>query len=336
METKTAHIDELISTFLAEGLEAGVLEELKAWIAESEENRVHFMKCQEIWFSAVQEQEGKYYDQEKAFELFEKRVEKQKAEKRKARIPVWRGLYKYAVAILLFGFISYFSYQKGENSLRNALAEIEVEAPSGSQTRLHLPDGTTVLLNSDSRITYAQDFGVNSREVTLQGEGYFEVAHNQKIPFYVKTEDVQVRVLGTKFNFRDYPEDGEVVVSLIEGKVALKNKIRQEADLVLMPDEQMVLDKKEKVMKKESMNAQAVLQWAEGCLSFDETPLLEVAKILERSYDVEIEFTEESLKELRFYGNFNRTKQGLNDILNALSATGKVHYMLKGEKIVLY
>ena len=336
METKTAHIDELISTFLAEGLEADVLEELKAWIAESEENRVHFMKCQEIWFSAVQEQEGKYYDQEKAFELFAKRVEKQKAEKRKARIPVWRGLYKYAVAILLFGFISYFSYQKGENSLRNALAEIEVEAPSGSQTRLHLPDGTTVLLNSDSRITYAQDFGVNSREVTLQGEGYFEVAHNQKIPFYVKTEDVQVRVLGTKFNFRDYPEDGEVVVSLIEGKVALKNKIRQEADLVLMPDEQMVLDKKEKVMKKESMNAQAVLQWAEGCLSFDETPLLEVAKILERSYDVEIEFTEESLKELRFYGNFNRTKQGLNDILNALSATGKVHYMLKGEKIVLY
>lgn len=336
METKTAHIDELISTFLSEGLEADVLEELKAWIAESEENRVHFMKCQEIWFSAVQEQEGKYYDQEKAFELFEKRVEKQKAEKRKARIPVWRGLYKYAVAILLFGFISYFSYQKGENSLRNALAEIEVEAPTGSQTRLHLPDGTTVLLNSDSRITYAQDFGVNSREVTLQGEGYFEVAHNQKIPFYVKTEDVQVRVLGTKFNFRDYPEDGEVVVSLIEGKVALKNKIRQEADLVLMPDEQMVLDKKEKVMKKESMNAQAVLQWAEGCLSFDETPLLEVAKILERSYDVEIEFTEESLKELRFYGNFNRTKQGLNDILNALSATGKVHYMLKGEKIVLY
>ena len=224
METKTAHIDELISTFLSEGLEADVLEELKAWIAESEENRVHFMKCQEIWFSAVQEQEGKYYDQEKAFELFEKRVEKQKAEKRKARIPVWRGLYKYAVAILLFGFISYFSYQKGENSLRNALAEIEVEAPSGSQTRLHLPDGTTVLLNSDSRITYAQDFGVNSREVTLQGEGYFEVAHNQKIPFYVKTEDVQVRVLGTKFNFRDYPEDGEVVVSLIEGKVALKNK----------------------------------------------------------------------------------------------------------------
>ena len=55
--------------------------------------------------------------------------------------------------------------------------------------------------------------------MTLQGEGYFEVAHNQKIPFYVKTEDVQVRVLGTKFNFRDYPEDGEVVVSLIEGKV---------------------------------------------------------------------------------------------------------------------
>lgn len=336
MGKRNEHIDELISTFLAEGLEPDALGELKAWIAESEENRAYFVQHREIWFSAVQESESKRYNQEKAFGAFRTRMEKQKAVEKVKRMPVWRKLSKYAAAVLLLGFISYVSYWYGESNLRDTLAEIEVEAPAGSQTRLRLPDGTSVLLNSDSRITYSQDFGVSSREVVLQGEGYFEVAHNREMPFYVKTEDVQVRVLGTKFNFRDYPEDGEAVVSLIEGKVALKNEIRQEAELVLLPDEQMVLNKKEKVMKKERMNAQSVLQWAEGRLLFDETPLLEAIRILERSYGVEIEFAEDSLKELRVYGNFSRMTQSINDILNALSATGKVHYTLKGEKIFLY
>ena len=334
METKTAHIDELISTFLAEGLEADVLEELKAWIAESEENRVHFMKCQEIWFSAVQEQEGKYYDQEKAFELFEKRVEKQKAEKRKARIPVWRGLYKYAVAILLFGFISYFSYQKGENSLRNALAEIEVEAPSGSQTRLHLPDGTTVLLNSDSRITYAQDFGVNSREVTLQGEGYFEVQKNPEKPFIVHVDDINVKVLGTVFNVRSYPEDSEIEVSLIKGKVNVFSASETRDNVILAPDEQLTYDKRSGKMNHHHVDALQTSQWTTGRLSFVNASVPEIMKAIERKYDVRIVIHSKYLDKEVFSGSIS-PKLTVEEILDYMDVDNKYSWSRSGNVITI-
>ena len=152
--------------------------------------------------------------------------------------------------MLVVGLISFFSYRQGENNLQNALTQVEVEAPLGAQTRLRLPDGTLVVLNAGSRLVYPQDFGVDNREVELSGEGYFEVERNEKLPFHVQTSSLSVRVLGTKFNFRDYPNDEEAVVSLLEGKVALDNRLRAEAEMILLPNEQVTLDKAEKMHEK--------------------------------------------------------------------------------------
>lgn len=336
MEQRQEYIDELISVFLSEGLNPEEQETLNTWIARSEENRKYFMQHQEIWFSSIQQKESARYDEEKAFDAFKERINQQKREKVSLMNMIWRNYGKYAAAILVLGLVSYFSYWGGENRLKNALAEVQVEAPAGSQTRLHLPDGTSVVLNAGSHITYSQDFGIETRMVKLQGEGYFEVAHNAKMPFYVQTKDLQVRVLGTKFNFRDYPEDKEVVVSLMEGKVALNNQIKQEAELILHPNERVVLDKQGGMMVKESIEAAPDMQWTEGRLIFDEAPLSEVAKILERSYGVRINFANDSLKKFRFYGNFNRSEQSIQDILETLSATGKANYTLKNKDIVLY
>lgn len=336
MEKKQEHIDELISVFLSEGLKKEEQEILDAWIAESEENQKYFMQHQEIWFSAIQKKDDAKYNDEKAFDVFKERINKQKSEKIGRKNISWRNFYKYAAAILVLGLVSYFSYWGGESHLKNTLAEVRVEAPLGSQTRLHLPDGTSVVLNAGSFITYSQNFGIETRVVKLQGEGYFEVAHNAKMPFYVRTKDLQVRVLGTKFNFRDYPEDKEVVVSLLEGKVALNNQIQQEAELILNPNERVVLDKRAGMMVKEAIEAEPDIQWTEGRLIFDETPLLEVAKTLERNYGVRIRFTNDSLKNYRFYGVFNRSEQSIQDILEALSATGKARYTLKNKDIILY
>lgn len=336
MEERQEDIDELISVSLSEGLNREEQETLNAWISKSEENRKYFMHHQEIWFSAIQKKESARYNEEKAFGVFKKRINKQSAEKIGSKHIVWRNFYKYAAAIIVLGLVSYFSYWGGESHLKNALAEVRVEAPLGSQTRLHLPDGTSVVLNAGSYIAYSQDFGIETRVVKLQGEGYFEVAHNPKMPFHVMTKDLRVRVLGTKFNFRDYSEDQEVVVTLMEGKVALNNQIQQEAELILHPNERMVLDKQDGVMKKESIEAKSRIQWTEGKLIFDETPLTEVAKILERTYDVRMKFANDSLKTYRFYGNFSRSEQSIQNILEALSATGKINYTLKNKEITLY
>lgn len=216
------------------------------------------------------------------------------------------------------------------------MTQVEVEAPLGAQTRLRLPDGTLVVLNAGSRLVYPQDFGVDNREVELSGEGYFEVERNEKLPFHVQTPSLSVRVLGTKFNFRDYPNDEEAVVSLLEGKVALGNRLRAEAEMILLPNEQVTLDKAEGRMTKEAKEVKKVLEWTSGKLFFDELPLPEVVKILERSYDVHITFATDSLRDFCFYGSFSRGEQGIKDILEALEKTGKVRYIQNEKEITLY
>lgn len=336
MEERNSHIDELIAAFLSKGLSKEAREELDAWIASSEANRRYFMQQQEIWFSAVQEEERMRYDADRAFETFRKRVAASTAQKQSKKVIDWKTIYKYAAAVLVVGLISFFSYRQGENNLQNALTQVEVEAPLGAQTRLRLPDGTLVVLNAGSRLVYPQDFGVDNREVELSGEGYFEVERNEKLPFHVQTPSLSVRVLGTKFNFRDYPNDEEAVVSLLEGKVALGNRLRAEAEMILLPDEQVTLDKAEGHMKKETKEVKNVLEWTSGKLFFDELPLPEVVKILERSYDVHITFATDSLRDFCFYGSFSRGEQGIKDILEALEKTGKVHYIQNEKEITLY
>lgn len=332
MEERNSHIDELIAAFLSKGLSKEAREELDAWIASSEENRRYFMQQQEIWFSAVQEEERTRYDADRAFETLAAST----AQKQSKKGIDWKTIYKYAAAVLVVGLISFFSYRQGESNLQNALTQVEVEAPLGAQTRLRLPDGTLVVLNAGSRLVYPQDFGVDNREVELSGEGYFEVERNEKLPFHVQTPSLSVRVLGTKFNFRDYPNDEEAVVSLLEGKVALGNRLRAEAEMILLPNEQVTLDKAEGRMTKEAKEVKKVLEWTSGKLFFDELPLPEVVKILERSYDVHITFATDSLRDFCFYGCFGRGEQGIKDILEALEKTGKVRYTQKNREITLY
>ena len=228
------------------------------------------------------------------------------------------------------------SYGQGEVNVKDTFADISVEAPLGSKTKLYLPDGTLVWLNAGSRMTYSQGFGVDNRKVELEGEGYFEVKRNEKIPFFVKTKDLQLQVLGTKFNFRDYPEDHEVVVSLLEGKVGLNNLLREEKEAVLSPDERAVLNKANGLLTVESVTASNASQWTDGYLFFDEELLPDIAKELERSYNVKIHIANDSLKTFRFYGNFVRREQNIQEVLEALASTEKMQYKIEERNITIY
>lgn len=211
-----------------------------------------------------------------------------------------------------------------------------MEAPLGSRTKLTLPDGTLVWLNAGSRITYSQGFGVGNRKIELIGEGYFEVKRNEEVPFLVKTNSLLVKVLGTKFNFRDYPDDAEAVVSLSEGKVSLNNLLKKEKEAFLLSNERVVLNKKDGRMHVEHSTVANALQWTNGYLFFDEELLPDVVKELERSYNVKIQIASDTLNTFRFYGNFVHREQNIQEVLEALSATRKIHYFIEGHNITLY
>ena len=337
MEEENKHIDELIANYLTEGLDKNALDELKTWIAASAENQQYFIRQREIWFSAVSREAASVYDKDKAFENFRNRVESQKEIQSTSR----RGfslsaLWRYAAVVAIIIAVGCISYWQGEVNVKDTFADISVEAPLGSKTKLYLPDGTLVWLNAGSRMTYSQGFGVDNRKVELEGEGYFEVKRNEKIPFFVKTKDLQLQVLGTKFNFRDYPEDHEVVVSLLEGKVGLNNLLREEKEAVLSPDERAVLNKANGLLTVESVTASNASQWTDGYLFFDEELLPDIAKELERSYNVKIHIANDSLKTLRFYGNFVRREQNIQEVLEALASTEKMQYKIEERNITIY
>ena len=337
MEEENKHIDELIANYLTEGLDKNALDELKTWIAASAENQQYFIRQREIWFSAVSREAASVYDKDKAFENFRNRVESQKEIQSTSR----RGfslsaLWRYAAVVAIIIAVGCISYWQGEVNVKDTFADISVEAPLGSKTKLYLPDGTLVWLNAGSRMTYSQGFGVDNRKVELEGEGYFEVKRNEKIPFFVKTKDLQLQVLGTKFNFRDYPEDHEVVVSLLEGKVGLNNLLREEKEAVLSPDERAVLNKANGFLTVESVTASNASQWTDGYLFFDEELLSDIAKELERSYNVKIHIANDSLKTFRFYGNFVRREQNIQEVLEALASTEKMQYKIEESNITIY
>ena len=246
MKSTNTHIeiDELIATYLSQGLESEKLAELENWLKASPENQKHFQQMREIWFSTISANEEERYNKEEAYSRFLNRTCQIPQEEKTVKKLSLHKFFYGAAAVALLCLISFASYRTGTEQVKKQFAEMVVEAPLGSKTRLYLPDGTLVWLNAGSTITYSQGFGVEERKLKLSGEVYFEVTRNKQLPFEITTKELQLRVLGTKFNFRNYPEDEEVSVSLLEGKVSLRNYLKNDALCYLEPDQKAILNKK--------------------------------------------------------------------------------------------
>ena len=287
---------------------------------------------EEIWFSAVDKESLAKYDKEAAFALFQQRV--CQARKRRGRTLRWMS---YAAAIAIVAGMTFFSYKAGQTGVISSMKDIVVEAPTGSRSKLTLPDGTSVWLNAGSRISYSQDFGYDDRAVKLDGEAYFEVTHNEKRPFSVESKDLTVKVLGTKFNFKDYKSDNDAVVTLSSGRVSVDFNLKSDNSTVyLSPNQRCTFNKETGKAHVETINSSHSTAWTNGTMIFVDESLAGIIKTLERNYNVKFEVVDKNLYKLSFYGDFSRNGQSIDDILNALSATGKLKYTRNNNKVKLY
>jgi ferric-dicitrate binding protein FerR (iron transport regulator) len=305
---------------------------LQRRIDTSAADKASFQAMQEIWFASGSAGHAGRFNKDTAYTRFLNRTgNRSKAGKQTA---LRRFIYGAAAIALLF-IVSYASYRLGGEQLKSRFADMAVEAPLGSKIKMFLPDGTLVWLNAGSKITYSQGFGVNERNISLTGEGYFEVAKNEKIPFYVKTREMHVKVTGTKFNFSNYPDNEEAIVSLIEGKVTANNILGKNEQVNMSPDQKVFLNKKTGQMRILAQKAQLAAEWTNGRLFFDEELLPDIIKELERSYNVHIRLADRSLETFRFYGDFTRKEQTIEEILDLLASTNKLKYGIQGKEIVL-
>lgn len=233
-------------------------------------------------------------------------------------------------ALLFIPLLSLFSYILYDNArygmlIQGAVDSIEVVAPMGARTVVEMCDGTTVNLNYGSKIKYPRIFTGDTRDVKLDGEAYFNVAHDASMPLVVETSGVNIKVLGTKFNVQAYADEPFVATTLVEGKVALNNINGDQPLLTLKPGDRAVMDKKSGHIDSFKCNVDNYISWMNGVLLFDNKPISEIVTTLSRIYNVDIEVDEALL-------GFTYTLTFVNDpllsILEIMSTTTPIKYTI--------
>lgn len=333
METENDHIEDLMIRLFENDLDSVGRKELEEWVSLSADHRKQFYDEQEIWFSAEDNQYLSKYDKEQAFRLFRKRISEALP---KQKHQVIKQMMKYAGVLILIGVLVFAAFFYGKNKAESHFADIVIEAPSGGLSRINLPDGTKVWLNSNSKIIYSQGFGITDRKLQLVGEGYFEVKRNQKLPFSINSGSLLIRDLGTRFNVRNYPSDTEVEIILKEGKVAFKDLKNTKSEYYLHPNQKAVISKMSGKVILQNCDVSSAAQWTTGELAFNGQSMQYLIQTLERNYDVKIDVTNADVMKCHFYGDFMKQDQSLNEVLKALSSTGKFKYRIQGKRVTLY
>ena len=261
-------------------------------------------------------------------------------------------------AVLLITWIIFKPSQDSTLALSFAKAA-EVSTSNGARSKILLPDGTNVWLNSGSKLTYSKDLNTGLiREVFLTGEAFFDVVKNAKRPFIIHTTKMDVKVLGTQFNVKAYNDDKTIETSLIKGSVEVFLTNNPGRKYLLKPNQKLVLlnefsDKAAKsrstaALSKSSLSLIEIrpltyLQgtetdvessWTKNILSFEDEAFIEVAKKLERWYDVDFEFKNKNW-ELQFLnGTFE--KETLEQAMRALKYSTGFNYNIEGRKITIF
>ncbi len=199
--------------------------------------------------------------------------------------------------------------------------------PYGNRSRIQLSDGTTVWLNAGSRLIYPSKFAGKRREIFLSGEAFFDVFKNPDQPFIVKTNDLYIRVLGTRFNVSAYPEDATVQTVLEEGAVAFHSDESNWSvkNLELKPNQLAVYNKGRKDTKIYEVNAGFYSSWTKGLLSFEDANLYGILKKLERSYNVRFHLDDPAKRSMEISGKLDLT-QGLDEAFEYIERVAGIKF----------
>jgi ferric-dicitrate binding protein FerR (iron transport regulator) len=275
------------------------------------------------------------------------------------RTTFWRRALAVVPALaVVFGGIWYLTRpahpQQAQTATVRSIPTKEIVTSAGSRTRITLPDSTRVWVNAGSRIRYERSFGVTSREITLTGEAFFDVAPNAAKPFVIHTSKVDIRVLGTSFDIKSYPSDKTTEATLIRGSIEVSIHSRPNNKIILKPNEKLVVSNDDSLqspkaphqIRPESLvviskptyeeHSGAVIEtsWIDNRLIFQEEPFSELAKQLERKYGVTISFDNPHHEQLQFTGIFQ--KETIGQALEALKLTAPFNYTIEGEHITIH
>lgn len=323
--------EEILIRFLTHRCPPEEMKEVDQWITADQANADWLFEMERIWSLKDQLRFSDQQEIEMAYERFMSGLqEKDREVKTIRKHPVYLSWIKYAAVILLVGLLStnlYFLVKEKPSAMNM------VEVPNGQRASLTLSDGTKVWLNSHSKLTYPAQFSSKNRDVKLEGEGFFEVVRNEKAPFVVHADLLQVKVLGTKFNVRVY-EEAPSSITLAEGKVEVATN-DNEHKVTLRPNEQVVYSKENGLAVNKSVNASLIKSWTVGEAAYVNERLSDIVVDLERRFDVHITVKDQDLNSELFTSRFKETAT-IDQVLTLLKDTRRLDYTIHGDQIQIY
>lgn len=299
--------------------------ELDEWLGTSELNRKVFSEILNIARVTTSAPEYFVPNKEKAWEKINSRIELSQAKPKPSY-----SKYGYVAAALVFVIMSFFFlwfYHSGNMFYQRQ--STEVISPMGQKTMIVLPDSSLVWLNSGSTLKYSGVFNKKEREVILEGEAFFEVRKNSSKMFRVKAGILFVDVYGTSFNVKNYADDNTKEVTVSSGRVSVGDS--QKALKSLTKGQQAVLNKTTNKLSVVNAEPDVVSSWKNNELKFDNTPLTEVVKYLERWYGVNINIEKSMIGKHNY--TFKIKTESLTEILEKIKIITPIAYEINGKDV---
>lgn len=278
-----------------------------------------------------------------------------------------RNLYFYlkvaAIFLVIFtggATLSYFLSMPAAPD-QNMLAYNEISAPLGARSEVLLSDGSKVWLNAGSKIRYINSFNHANRTIILDGEGYFKVAKNKRIPFIVKADKLSITAVGTEFNVKAYSDEGIIETTLVEGEITIQHNEKEKKHLgkiLLQPFQKAVYIKENQDLKIQDVNAlkktdptitrpkkgavyiaekidpMPEISWKESKLIFKSEEMNSLAVKLERKYNINIKIESEIIKQYRFTGTLE--DETLTQALDVIKFNAPIDYTLEGKEVKIF
>ena len=238
---------------------------------------------------------------------------------------------KVAAIIIAISSTSFYFYQNIVSKRLETVFYTTIKSSASQRKKVVLIDGTTVWLNAKSEISFNNHYNEKRREVTLVGEAFFDVTKNKKVPFIVSSAGVTTKVLGTSFNIEAYPEDDNVTVALLTGKLWIKAPDGNSE--ILVPNRSISFNKQEyRLREMVSVSSENYAAWKDGKIIFNNISLATATKKLERIFNVSINIKEDKLSQTKINGNFT-TSQQPTEVLEVLCRLVGARYKVDNHQI---
>jgi ferric-dicitrate binding protein FerR (iron transport regulator) len=319
------------------------MKKLLVWLNESELNKEMFFRVKQVYDLRPG---GLYPQPEEVDESWERLLAKLKAlETEPLNQPdihrthrLWIELLKYAAVGIIFVCTTLGIQQllKKNSPFEAHYTELDVEA-GPRMSHLTLPDGTKVVLNASTKFHFPDQFDAHIREVFLDGEAFFEVAHQEERPFIVHTSRQKISVLGTTFNVMDYSADDFAITTLVSGSVEVQSigaDNEPGTTCRLKPNQQTFLNKTTSELTTENIKIDLNRTWVNKMYYFRDEPLFRITQRLEKIYGLKIEITSEALKDDKYTGVF-RLESPIEEVMKIINYQKQFVYKINENGIII-